>query len=64
MPIRSQKQSWEINDLVKVGFLQLQVISLIPTPGDYLPDKYWLINPKSNKQYTFTPYNGLEKGWY
>lgn len=63
MPIKSKKQSWTIGDFVKVGFLELQVVNLIPTPGDYLPDKYWLINPTSNKKYTFTPYNGLEKDW-
>jgi hypothetical protein len=63
MPIKSEKQSWTIGNMVKVGFLELQVVNLILTPGDYLPDKYWLINPKNSKQYTFTPYNGLEKDW-
>jgi hypothetical protein len=63
MPITLKKQSWDIGDMVKVGFLELQVVDLIPTPRDYLPDKYWLINPNNDKKYTFTPYNGLEKDW-
>lgn len=56
------RQNWEIGSLVKVGFMRLQVVAAIPTPGDYKPDKYWLVDPRNNKPYTFTPHNGIESG--
>jgi hypothetical protein len=63
MAITRTKQTWEPRQMVKVGFMNLEVISLIPTPGDYMPDKYWMVNPTNGKKYTFTPHNGIEKGW-
>jgi len=32
-----------------------------PTPGDYKPDRYHLIDSKTLKQYVFTPHHGVEK---
>ncbi len=55
----SQKQNWTPGQMVKVGFMTLKVIEKIPTPGDYMPDKYLLESTKG-KQYHFTPYYGLE----
>ncbi len=55
----ASKQSWEVGNEVKVGFLKLTVLAKIATPGDYLPDKYLLESAKG-KRYEFTPYNGLE----
>jgi hypothetical protein len=57
--IQNSKQKWEIGNNVKVGFLTLKVIEKIPTPGDYMPDKYVLQSNKG-KKYEFTPYNGLQ----
>ena len=61
MPIQRSTQKWEIGQTVKVGFMALQIVELIPTPGDYKPDQYRMQNPKSKQQYLFTPHNGLEK---
>lgn len=38
--------------------MTLKVIEKIPTPGDYMPDKYLLENAKG-KRYEFIPHNGL-----
>lgn len=56
--IRNTKQNWEPGQTVKVGFLSLQVVAKVATPGDYLPDAYVL---KSDKGafYRFVPHNGL-----
>ena len=45
---------------VKVGFLTLQVLAKIPTPGDWLPDAYVLRNDR-NAFYRFIPHNGLHR---
>ena len=58
--ITRSKQDWSVGSTVKVGFLTLTVVALIPTPGDWLPDKYLLESSKGVK-YHFTPHNGLEK---
>lgn len=58
--IKNSAQKWEIGETVKVGFLSLKVIEKIPTPGDFLPDKYILENNKSQK-YEFIPHNGLTR---
>lgn len=57
--ITRSKQNWTPGNMVKVGFMTLKVIEAIPTPGDYLPDKY-LLEGKNGKRYYFTPHNGLE----
>jgi hypothetical protein len=61
MPIQHTAQKWEIGQMVKVGFMALQILELIPTPGDYKPDKYRMKDPRTDKQYFFTPHKGLEK---
>jgi hypothetical protein len=61
MPIQRTTQKWEIGQTVKVGFMALQILELIPTPGDYAPDKYRMKDPRTDKQYLFTPHNGIEK---
>ena len=64
MAIKNSKQDWTPGALVKIGFMALEVVECIPTPGDFLPDDYRLWNPKNGKQYTFTPHNGLSAGWF
>jgi hypothetical protein len=62
--IKNSKQQWEIGQLVKVGFVNnLEVLKKIPTPGDWLPDKYLLANRngREDRYYFFTPHNGLER---
>lgn len=56
--IRNTKQNWEPGQTVKVGFLSLQVVAKVATPGDYLPDAYALKNAKG-AFYRFVPHNGL-----
>lgn len=58
--IRKSKQIWEVGATVKVGFLSLQVLAKIPTPGDYMPDAYALTNGKG-AFYRFVPHNGLSR---
>lgn len=60
MAITKSKQDWSIGATVKVGFLTLKVLDMVPTPGDYRPDQYILSNLAGNKEYTFTPHFGLE----
>ena len=62
--ITRSRQDWTPGASIKVGFLTLEVVECIPTPGDYRPDDYRLWNPKSGKKYTFTPHHGLNAGWY
>jgi len=55
----SQKQDWTLGQIVKVGFMQLRVISgKISTPGNGRPDEYALENVAGTKFYRFTPHNG------
>lgn len=61
MAIISSKQTWTPGNIVKVGFLSLRVLELIPTPGDYRPDVYLLESLDSSKQYEFTPHFGLTR---
>lgn len=58
--IRKTKQSWEVGQQVKVGFLAgLTVIAAVATPGDYAPDAYVLL--RGEQFYSFIPHNGLSK---
>lgn len=58
----SRKQDWSMGASVKVGFLTLKVVNLIPTPGDFRPDVYVLVDPKNAERvYHFTPHFGLER---
>jgi hypothetical protein len=57
--IRNSKQNWTVGSTVKVGFLTLVVKAAIATPGDGLPDVYFLANVAGTKLYEFTPHKGL-----
>ena len=61
--ITKTKQDWQPGSTVKVGFMTLEVVDCIKTPGDFAPDQYRMWNPKNGKKYTFTPHMGLEQGW-
>ena len=55
-----QKQDWSIGATVRIGFLQLRVISgKIPTPGNYAADEYALESLDGTKWYRFTPHHGV-----
>jgi hypothetical protein len=57
-----RKQTWLPGSLVKGGFLTLRVVNLVPTPGDYRPDYYVLVDPRHQERvYHFTPHLGLER---
>lgn len=54
------RQTWEIGDTVKVGFVSgLEVVAKVATPGDHKPDLYALWQPATNRFYSFVPRNGL-----
>ena len=57
--IKSSKQNWMVGQTVKVGFLSLVVRAAIATPGDRLPDVYFLSNTAGTKLYQFIPHHGL-----
>jgi uncharacterized small protein (DUF1192 family) len=57
--IKNTKQDWTAGKTVKVGFLALVVLAAVPTPGDFMPDAYLLVNKESTKLYKFVPHNGL-----
>jgi len=59
--VKNTKQSWDVGQTVKVGFLQLVVKAAVATPGDYLPDAYILANVSGTQLYKFVPHNGIEK---
>lgn len=61
--ISNSKQTWEIGETVRVGFLSLRVAAKETTPGDYKPDAYILVGLGKNEQrrYRFVPHNGLER---
>jgi len=55
------KQDWTPGATVRVGFMTLQVVRKVPTPGDHEPDVYHLLS--NDKPYTFQPHLGLRAGW-
>ena len=58
----SARQSWQIGDTVRVGFVEgLEVVRKIPTPGDGAPDAYALWQPTTGRFYQFVPHNGLSR---
>lgn len=52
------KQDWSVGRTVKVGFLQLEVLAKVATPGNWLPDQYALKNARGDF-YRFIPHNGI-----
>lgn len=59
--IRKTEQTWEVGEMVKVGFLTLRVLAKVATPGNWLPDQYALTNSTGERFYRFIPHNGLTK---
>jgi hypothetical protein len=57
--IKNSKQNWTVGQTVKVGFMSLVVRAAIATPGDGLPDVYFLSNVAGTKLYEFVPHQGL-----
>lgn len=57
--IRDRKQSWEIGQTVRVGFLSLTVIAPLEATGDGLPGAYILTN--GTQLYAFVAHNGVRK---
>lgn len=56
------KQSWNIGQIVKVGFVSgLEVLEKIATPGDYRPDQYVLRQQSTGRFYSFVPHHGLSR---
>lgn len=54
------KQDWTPGQTVKVGFLTLEVIAKVATPGNWMPDQYALKNA-AGTFYQFIPHNGLRR---
>lgn len=61
--ISKSKQTWQVGEVVKVGFLSLRVTATEATPGDFKPDAYLLcgLGDKADRKYRFVPHNGLER---
>ena len=59
--ITRTEQTWEVGEVVKVGFLRLRVLAKVPTPRNWLPDQYALTNLTGERFYRFIPHNGLTK---
>jgi len=59
--VKNSKQSWEVGEAVKVGFLTLIVCAKVATPGDFMPDAYALSNAAGSAFYRFVPHNGLTR---
>jgi hypothetical protein len=57
--IKNSKQSWEVGQSVRVGFLALTVIASLAPRGDGLPGAHILTN--GSQLYAFVPHNGLSK---
>ncbi|CAE6839079.1 hypothetical protein [Paraburkholderia nemoris] len=57
--VKNSKQSWQVGQTVKVGFLALTVIASLAPCGDGLPGAYILTNSK--QLFSFVPHNGLSK---
>ena len=58
--ITRTKQNWSVGQTVKVGFLQLKVMS-VRAVRDGLPDIYTLESLNGKKKYEFIPHNGLTR---
>lgn len=58
--ITRTKQDWAVGKMVKVGFMQLEVVKAGLDFYDSIPDVYILKNSKGI-YYEFIPHNGLKK---
>jgi hypothetical protein len=64
MPVTRTRQDWSVGSTVRVGFLQLRITGLVPTPGDGEPDIYQLVSLAPDRygelaRYEFQPHLGL-----
>jgi hypothetical protein len=59
--ILNTHQNWSPGSVVRVGFLRLRVLAIIPTPGDYRPDVYALESLDGRAFYRFTPHHGITR---
>ena len=57
--IKNSKQSWEVGQTVRVGFLSLTVIAPLEATGDGLPGAYILTS--GTQLYAFVAHNGVRK---
>lgn len=55
--INNTKQDWSIGNIVKVGFMKLEVVA-VEAIKDGMPDIYTL-KSSNGKMYEFIPHNGL-----
>lgn len=55
--IINTKQNWSIGNIVKVGFMKLEVVA-VEAIKDGMPDIYTL-KSSNGKMYEFIPHNGL-----
>ena len=56
--VRNSKQRWDVGNTVRVGFLNLRIVSCKEVK-DGLPDIYQLESLDCTKHYEFNPHNGL-----
>jgi hypothetical protein len=55
-------QRWTVGERVNVGFLRdLRVVAAVPTPGDWAPDAYELVDDRNGRTYRFVPHKGIER---
>ena len=61
--INNSTQSWQVGEVVQVGFMRLRITSKIPTPGNHKPDEYMLcgLGNNADRNYKFTPHHGIER---
>ena len=61
--ITKTKQTWQVGETVKIGFMTLRVTGIELTPGDYKPDAYLLCGLAANadRKYRFVPHFGIER---
>lgn len=59
--ITNTRQNWSPGSTVRVGFLRLRVIAVIPTPGNHRPDEYALESLDGRAFYRFTPHHGVAR---
>lgn len=57
---RSKNKSWNVGDVVKVGFMTLRVEG-VRAEKDYMPDIYTLSSLDGSKRYEFIPHHGLNR---
>lgn len=58
--IQQSKQSWQVGEIVKVGFLSLRVTG-VRAVKDSMPDIYTLRSLDGTRKYEFIPHWGLTR---